>query len=79
MECKELNAQYHKNQNFDEIKSHHYILSFDPKDTEDHGLTGEKAQQFGLEYAQKIFRDIKLLYVPIQTEIMKVETFMYIL
>ena len=55
LECKELNAQYHKNQNFDEIKSHHYILSFDPKDTEDHGLTGEKAQQFGLEYAQKNF------------------------
>lgn len=79
LECKELNAQYHKNQNFDEIKSHHYILSFDPKDTEDHGLTGEKAQQLGLEYAQKIFRDIRLLYVPIQTEIMKVETFMYIL
>ena len=55
LECKELNAQYHKNQNFDEIKSHHYILSFDPKDTEDHGLTGEKAQQLGLEYAQKNF------------------------
>ena len=55
LECKELNAQYHKNQNFDDIKSHHYILSFDPKDTEDHGLTGEKAQQLGLEYAKKIF------------------------
>ena len=55
LECKELNAQYHKNQNFDEIKSHHYILSFDPKDTEDHGLTGEKAQRLGLEYAQKNF------------------------
>lgn len=55
LECKELNAQYHKNQNFDEIKSHHYILSFDPKDAEDHGLTGEKAQQLGLEYAQKNF------------------------
>ena len=55
LECKELNAQYHKNQNFDDIKSHHYILSFDPKDAEDHGLTGEKAQQLGLEYAQKNF------------------------
>ncbi len=29
MECRELNAQYHKNQTYDEIKSHHYILSFD--------------------------------------------------
>lgn len=55
LECKELNAQHHKNQNFDDIKSHHYILSFDPKDTEEHGLTGEKAQQLGLEYAQKNF------------------------
>ena len=27
MECKELNAQYNKNHSFDEIKSHHYILS----------------------------------------------------
>lgn len=55
MECKELNAQYRKNQTFDEIKSHHYILSFDPKDTEESGLTGERAQQLGLEYAKKNF------------------------
>lgn len=55
MECKELNAQYHKNQTYDEIKSHHYILSFDPKDAEESGLTGERAQQLGLEYARKNF------------------------
>lgn len=55
MECKELNAQYRKNQTFDEIKSHHYILSFDPKDAEENGLTGERAQQLGLEYARKNF------------------------
>lgn len=55
MECKELNAQYRKNQTFDEIKSHHYILSFDPKDMEESGLTGERAQQLGLEYARKNF------------------------
>lgn len=55
MECKELNAQYRKNQTFDEIKSHHYILSFDPKDVEESGLTGERAQQLGLEYARKNF------------------------
>lgn len=55
MESKELNAQYRKNQTFDEIKSHHYILSFDPKDTEESGLTGERAQQLGLEYARKNF------------------------
>ncbi|MBS6677240.1 MAG: relaxase/mobilization nuclease domain-containing protein [Clostridiales bacterium] len=55
MECKELNAQYRKNQTFDEIKSHHYILSFDPKDATDNGLTGERAQQLGIEYARKNF------------------------
>lgn len=55
MECMELNAQYRKNQRFDEIKSHHYILSFDPKDATESGLTGERAQQLGLEYARKNF------------------------
>ena len=55
MECKELNAQYRKNQTFDEIKSHHYILSFDPKDAADNGLTGERAQQLGIEYTRKNF------------------------
>ena len=55
VECKELNKQYHKNQSYKEIKSHHYILSFDPKDAEENGLTGERAQQLGLEYAQKNF------------------------
>lgn len=55
MECKELNAQYNKNRSFDEIKSHHYILSFDPKDMTENGLTGERAQQLGLEYTQKNF------------------------
>ena len=55
LECKELNAQYRKNQTFDEIKSHHYILSFDPKDISENELTGERAQQLGLEYAQKNF------------------------
>lgn len=55
MECQELNTQYRKNQNYNEIKSHHYILSFDPKDAEENGLTGERAQQLGLEYARKNF------------------------
>lgn len=37
-ECMELNAAYHKNQNYNEIKSHHYILSFDPNDKDEHGI-----------------------------------------
>ena len=54
-ECQELNSYYHKNQNFNEIKSHHYIISFDPKDRDKCGLTGERAQQLGLTFAKKNF------------------------
>ena len=54
-ECQELNSYYHKNQNFNEIKSHHYIISFGPKDRDECGLTGERAQQLGLTFAKKNF------------------------
>mgnify|MGYP000376095767 FL=1 len=54
-ECMETNAYFHKNQSFNEIKSHHYIISFDPKDQEEHGLTGEQAQKLGVEYARENF------------------------
>lgn len=54
-ECMELNARYGKNQDYDEIKSHHYIISYDPKDAADSMLTGERAQELGLEYAAKYF------------------------
>lgn len=54
-ECQELNSYYHKNKNFNEIKSHHYIISFDPKDREECGLAGERAQQLGLTFAKKNF------------------------
>ena len=46
VECRETNAFFHKNQSFNDIKSHHYIISFDPKDQEEHGLTGEQAQWY---------------------------------
>ncbi len=55
MECRELNALHHKNESYDEIKSHHYIISFDPKDAAENGLTGEQAQQIGMKYAKKNF------------------------
>ena len=54
-ECQETNAYFHKNQSYNEIKSHHYIISFDPKDRGEHGLTGELAQQLGVEYAKENF------------------------
>ena len=55
LECELLNQQYHKNSTYDEIKSHHYIISHDPRDNADHNLTGERAQAIGLEYAKANF------------------------
>lgn len=55
LECEMLNDQYRKNYRYDEVKSHHYIISFDPRDKDDHDLTGQKAQALGLEYAKKNF------------------------
>ena len=54
-ECTRLNNVFHKNQKKEEIKSHHYILSFDPQDVIDNDLTGEKAQALGLSFAKKNF------------------------
>lgn len=54
-ECEELNDKWKKNQNYNEIKSHHFIISFDPQDALDRGLTGEQAQRLGIEYAEKNF------------------------
>lgn len=54
-ECEELNDKWKKNRDYNEIKSHHYIISFDPQDAIDRGLTGERAQQLGMEYAKKNF------------------------
>lgn len=53
--CQQLNREYQKNKNKDEIKSHHYIISFDPADKDECGLTGERAQAIGLEYAKANF------------------------
>lgn len=49
-----LNAQYHKNQNYDEIKTHHYLISFDPADKDECGLTGEQAQAIGISQVNRI-------------------------
>lgn len=44
VECYECNEHFKKNRSRSEIKSHHYIISFDPDDKSECGLTGEKAQ-----------------------------------
>ena len=53
--CEELNEKYEKNNSKEEIKAHHYILSFDPRDREDNGLTVERAQQLGIEFCNNHF------------------------
>ena len=41
-ECKATNAFFGRNSGFNEIKAHHYIVSFAPEDVRDNGLTPEK-------------------------------------
>lgn len=53
--CNKTNQKFHKNENKGEIKSHHYILSFDPRDVEENGLTGQEAQRMGLRFAAENF------------------------
>ena len=53
--CQQLNREYQKNKNKNEIKSHHYIISFDPRDGTENCLTGKRAQELGLEYAKANF------------------------
>lgn len=54
-ECAETNRAFNKNSGFNEIKAHHYIISFDPRDKEENDLTTEKAQALGMEIAEKMF------------------------
>ena len=62
-ECEKTNQFFHKNQKRGDIKSHHYIISFDPADVTECGLTGEKAQALCLEYARKNFPGYQALVV----------------
>jgi len=62
-ECKILNDRYNKNKGYSDIKSHHYIVSFDPLDVTENGLTGEKAHQICMDYAKKCFPGHQTLVV----------------
>ncbi|MBE6723589.1 MAG: relaxase [Ruminococcaceae bacterium] len=53
--CLRANKRFRKNMNRGEIKSHHYIISFDPKDGPDHGLTVDKAQEMGEQFCRDNF------------------------
>ena len=53
--CMRANLRYGKNQKREDVKSHHYILSFDPRDGPDHGLTMDKAQALGERFCAEQF------------------------
>jgi len=54
--CMRSNMKYGKNQKREDVKSHHYIISFDPRDGTDNGLTVDRAQQLGEEFCKTHFR-----------------------
>ena len=60
-DCERLNWKYHKNQKYSDIKSHHYIISFDPLDKAEGWLTPERAQELGMEFARRCFPGHQLI------------------
>ena len=53
--CMRANLRYGKNQKKEDVKSHHYIISFDPRDGPDNGLTVDRAQALGEQFCRDHF------------------------
>ena len=53
--CMRANLRYEKNQRREDVKSHHYIISFDPRDGPDNGLTVDRAQELGEKFCDEHF------------------------
>ena len=53
--CMRSNLKYGKNQRKEDVKSPHYIISFDPRDAQDNGLTVDRAQQLGERFCKEHF------------------------
>ncbi|MCO7137915.1 relaxase/mobilization nuclease domain-containing protein [[Clostridium] leptum] len=53
--CMRSNLRYGKNQKREDVKSHHYIISFDPRYGTDNGLTVDRAQQLGEQFCTDHF------------------------
>ena len=53
--CMKANLAYNKNLSRGDVKTHHYIISFDPRDAEDNGLTLDRAHELGLEFCKTHF------------------------
>ena len=55
MACLIANRKYGKNGRREDVKTHHYIISFDPKDAVENDLTMERAQALGLQFCKDNF------------------------
>ena len=53
--CMRANLRYEKNQKREDVKSHHYIISFDPRDGTDNSLTVDWAQELGEQFCKEHF------------------------
>ncbi len=53
--CMRSNLKYGKNQKREDVKSHHYIISFDPRDATDNGLSVDRAQELGEQFCKEHF------------------------
>ena len=53
--CMRANLRYEKNQKREDVKSHHYIISFDPRDGTDNALTVDRAQELGEQFCKEHF------------------------
>ena len=53
--CMRSNLKYGKNQKREDVKRHHYIISFDPRDVADNGLSVDRAQQLGEQFCKEHF------------------------
>ena len=43
--CMKTNLAYNKNLSRGDVKTHHYIISFDPRDAEENGLTMDRRSE----------------------------------
>lgn len=53
--CMRANLRFGKNQKREDVKSHHYIISFDPRDSIDNGLTVDRAQELSEQFCREHF------------------------
>lgn len=53
--CMKSNLHYGKNRSQNDVKSHHYIISFDPRDAVENGLTVDKAQALVEQFCREHF------------------------